>query len=400
MSFFRTALVRLGAAVAVIVVAALHTHTQITRAGLKEMLRQEAGFTQQHFERLNAGEVVVVPQSGSSKQVISVCGIVRIKRAPELSLAQFRESLSQRGNKARTSGGIFSTPPTAADLTSMELSDKDLADLRECRIGDCNLGLRASAIERFRTEVDWSSPDPRRQAEQLMRDVLAGYAADYQSGGDEALGRFDNRKEAPALAAIHRSILNETLLLRDLAPDLFEHLTDFPKSGRSDIEDELGWATVEFGLKPMVVLTHSAIFSSSAPDGARYAIAAKQFYANHYLDSSLAVTYLIRVAGDEGAEMYVLFTDRSRSNTLRGVLGSIARDLVEKEAVDRVEKMLDTVHLNILAEEYRRSNPEAAAGSSTQGSAIDIFRRPWVLAMLLAGIAALGALLYFRKRKQ
>src|SRR5690606_29376158 len=139
---------------------------QISRSELDRMLLTEAGFTQADIQRLNTGEVVVVPRSTGDKQVVSVTGIVRIKGSPEVMLEQFRASLSQRGNTAKSGGGRFSHPPTPADVASMELSDKDLADLRQCRLGDCGINLNANAIERFRTEVDWTSPDHRGRAEQ------------------------------------------------------------------------------------------------------------------------------------------------------------------------------------------------------------------------------------------
>src|SRR5690606_9187816 len=109
----------------------------------------------------------------------------------------------------------------------------------------------------------------------------------------------------------------------------------------------------------------------SPPDGTLYAIAAKQFYANHYLDSSLAVTYLLRFDGAEGPELFLLFTDRSRSDTLGGMLGGVTRRLVEKEAIDRVASMLDTAHLNILAADYRQNEAASAGVSDSNNSFLD-----------------------------
>ncbi len=357
------------------------------------MLLTQAGFTQADIERLNAGEVVVVPRATDDKQVVSVTGMVRIKGSPVVTLEQFRESLSQRRNTAKSGGGPFSVPPEAADIASMVLSDKDLADLRQCRVGDCGINLNARAIERFRTEVDWTSSDHRGRAEQLMREVLMGYAADYLSGGDRALGRFDSRKGAPELAAVHRESLDDTILLKDLEPALFAHVADFPASRQPGVEDEVGWSAVDFGLKPMVVLTHSAIYSR--PDGTLYAIAAKQFYANHYLDSSLAVTYLLRAEGTEGPELFLLFTDRSRSNTLGGMLGSMARGLVEKEAIDRVASMLDTAHLNILAADYRQNEAASVDVSDSNNSFLDWLMQPWLLFWI--GLLLIMSLLLFRR---
>jgi hypothetical protein len=329
---------------------------------------------------------------------VSVFGLVRVKGSPEVSLAQFRSSLSQRGAKDKTSGGPFSIQPTIADVESMRLSDQDLADLRDCSVGECNINLNARAIERFRTEVDWNSPQHRTQAERLMQEVLAGYAANYFAGGDKALGSFDNRRQVRSLAVIHREILEGSRFLREAVPELYAHLANFPESRRPDIEDELGWSTVEFGLKPMVVLTHSAVYSDADGSGVLYAIAAKQFYANHYLDSSLAGTFLLRVMGAEGPETYLLFTDRSRSNTLSGPLGSIARNLVEKEAATRVEKLLDSAHLNILAEEYRRNHPEPE-GSEESDRAGGFFANRWVQAALIAAAVIFAVLLFFNRRK-
>ena len=58
------------------------------------------------------------------------------------------------------SGGGFritkklSSPPSLADFARLTIPDDDVADLRLCKVGSCQLKLGQTAIERVRREID------------------------------------------------------------------------------------------------------------------------------------------------------------------------------------------------------------------------------------------------------
>src|SRR4029450_12301398 len=65
------------------------------------------------------------------------------------------------------SGGGFrvtkkiSAPPRLEDFARMTMPDDDAADLKTCKVGECEVKLGAPAIERVRREVDWSKHGAR-----------------------------------------------------------------------------------------------------------------------------------------------------------------------------------------------------------------------------------------------
>ena len=61
----------------------------------------------------------------------------------------------------------LSSPPQIGDFAELSLSDEELAELRACRPGKCDLRLGDKAIARFQTEVDWAAPDAAGRANLL-----------------------------------------------------------------------------------------------------------------------------------------------------------------------------------------------------------------------------------------
>src|SRR5262245_49825933 len=74
-------------------------------------------------------------------------------------------------------GGAFhitrriSEPPKLSDFDAMTLPDEDVADLKNCRVGDCELKLSQEALDRVRKSLDWSRPTIKRDADALARQV-------------------------------------------------------------------------------------------------------------------------------------------------------------------------------------------------------------------------------------
>jgi hypothetical protein len=102
---------------------------------------------------------------------------------------------------------------------------------------------------------------------------------------------------------------------------------------------------------------------------------------------------LLRVAAANAADTYLVFVDRSRSDVLKGALGGFARKMVAQEASDRAAAFCKETRLRLLA----AVNVKAAESSYPQrdDTFFGINRR--VLLLLLPAIAAVLAILWFRK---
>src|ERR1700750_2174741 len=103
---------------------------QTSAEEFKSVLLREAAFTAEEFAALERGEVVVKPLPTTDKREVAFCGVARLQGAPATSLAAFKESVTQSGNKVLRAGGRISTPPTAEDLQALTLEERDLEGLK------------------------------------------------------------------------------------------------------------------------------------------------------------------------------------------------------------------------------------------------------------------------------
>jgi hypothetical protein len=81
----------------------------------------------------------------------------------------------ERGGAFRITKSI-SDPPQLADFALLTLPDEDIAALRACRVGDCEIKLSKEALERIRHEIDWKKPTARAHAMALFRRLMYEYA--------------------------------------------------------------------------------------------------------------------------------------------------------------------------------------------------------------------------------
>jgi hypothetical protein len=68
------------------------------------------------------------------------------------------------------------TPPRLDDFAQLRLPPDDLADLRTCKVGSCEIKLSEGTLLRLRREVDWSKPAAGAQVEALARQLALDYA--------------------------------------------------------------------------------------------------------------------------------------------------------------------------------------------------------------------------------
>jgi hypothetical protein len=366
---------------------------QADDARLRSLLAEQTGFSETEFAALDASEIVVKPLPSDNKRETAVFGVVRIKDLREVTLAELRESLSQTGSDARKQGSKFSSPPIAGDLDAFEISDKDLKDLNNCKIYDCDLNLPAEWIKSIQQNAPWDNS----RATELIREFVLERLAAYQENGNRSLGKYNNRRTAVDVAAEYRELQNSAVLIKELFPDVNAYIAEYPEAALPGGEDEFSWAIIEFGLKPVLTLSHAINYSRTDDAGPQHVLAVKQLYANHYLDASLAFTFLLRTTAEDGARTYLIFTDRSRSDALGGLLGSMARGVVETESAERVRNVLKNAELRLIAATRRETEPLPVPERGTVETVLAYVARPAVAAVLLAMLAA-TAFLFLRKR--
>jgi len=368
-----------------------HCPAQKSVTEFHKALSERASFTETDFAALMQGQPVVKVLTARDKREVVVAGLTALQAPPELFLQSFRESMTRKNNAAILEIGSFSSQPTINDLQTLTFDDRDLEDLRECVVGDCRLKLSAVMIDRLHKEVDWSASDYQAQATQLLRLMLLDYVRDYQARGDAALIEYHDKQMAVRLADEQRDLL--AWLGHDVLNEIPQYLITSPKSELRVIEQALVWSKIKFGLKPVIAINHITIYQREQKSGPQILIASKQIYANHYFDSSLALTAFLTVPGASSG--YLFYENRSRADGLGGAFSGLKRGIIENRALDGVKAIL---HQSQLSLEARALN--GAESSAVTASDVGVGRR-WgvgrLQAFLLLGcIAALVLLVGLR----
>jgi hypothetical protein len=355
---------------------------QTSLAELQKALNNQAGgFDETDFALLQRGEPVVKLAPVKDRREVAVAGLVSLRATAEEFLRSYRESLTKKNNAAVMEIGSFGAVPAAVDLQNLTLESKDIEDLKECAVGDCKIKLSAAMIERFAKEIDWQAPDYGQQATQLFRTMLLEYVTDYRARGDAALISYGDKSSEVRLAEEHQALTKASGYLNDV------FATAGSGSELQPVEELLVWSKIKFGLKPVIAINHVTIYKRQRDFGPQVLAVSKQIYANHYFNSSLALTAYVTLAGPTS---YLVYENRSRADGLEGPFGRLKRSVVEKKAVAGLKGILQHSKVTLDAPVFGRAsatvsaNPSAAWGRRLFGGV-----RPLLWFLIISALIAL-----------
>lgn len=351
---------------AVFLIVGLDTNNAQAQQSLAEFqksLGEKAGLDEIDFAALARGETVVNLLPAKDKREVAVSGLIGLRAPAEVFLHSFRESMTRKSNAAILEIGRFSATPTLNDLQGFTIEDRDIEDLKACIVGDCRLKLSARMIERFQREINWEAPDYRIQATNLFKLMLLEYVSDYLARGDAALIEYNDKSKVVRLAEEHRALMAGSTYMSSFLPEFPQRLKSIPKPDISIVENALVWSKIKFGLKPVFAINHIMVYRRAHEAGLQVLVASKQIYANHYFDSSLALTAFVNLPGANPGS-YLFYENRSRADGLEGAFSGIKRGLVENRAVDGLKTILETSRANLNA---RTSNGTDLASTSNAG---------------------------------
>lgn len=305
---------------------------------------------------LAKGEIVVKALKSTDKKEISILGVVRLDRHSLLSLAEFRDSFSQRSNESIISSGRFSVPPSELDLKSLRMEKDDLRDLRKCKPGNCKLLVPDALMEKLALGSVTSSDDA--DLEELYKKHLVDLTRDFEQRGIGAMTRFDGSKRSPPLAEQHKALIEKASILQTFTPALASYLRAFPDVPIAGVESRFDWTKVKFGLKPIVTITH--VISHQSEDEGTMTIVTRQIYASRYINGSIAVSMIIR---ESGGAIYLIFANTSRSDALGGLFSGIKRSMATSEGINKVRDLIGTAQTR-LENSAPEKTPNQATGES------------------------------------
>ena len=300
------------------------------------LLRQVGGLSAADLGALDRG-VAVARVLDTDRRQVAVVGAVRV-RAPRTEIVdRYRDIGTLASSQVVLQIGAFSPQPRAADLSSLLFEPYDLESIAQCRPGDCRVRLSTRMTETFRDHVDWRAPDWRERVARLWREGLSEYAAAYRTNGAEALAEYRNKEEPLSVRAEFDVLYRDSEPLTRVAPEFFRHLRDYPRAPLPDTSEILYWSKDDFGLRPVVSLTHLTTYvPSRSPDAF---VAAKQIYATHYFDAGISLTLIL----DDGAGgYYVVSVNRVRTRSLTSFFRRFVRTTVQSRSRDRLERVLES----------------------------------------------------------
>ena len=282
-----------------------------------------------------AGQPVTKLLPADPSHEVSVFGIVWVNAPAARYVAAVRDiEQFEKGENFRFTKKV-SSPPRLEDFAQLALPADDIADLRSCRVGSCELKLSESSLNRVQKEIDWTKPTATADVERLARRLMLDYVNGYLEGGNARLATYRDSDRPTFVGAEFKSMVDRMPSLTTYLPDLKNYLLNYPKATLPNAESFLYWQEATFGLKPTIRINHLTI--AEAPTNV--AVVSKMLYASHYFWTAIELRVLVPDPS-RGEGFWFASVNRSRSDGLSGFVGRLIRGKVQGEAEKGMEAAL------------------------------------------------------------
>lgn len=285
--------------------------------------------------RLLGGGAITRLLEADPTKFVSVFGAIWIAAPPRRYVEAVQDiEAFERGGSFRVTKRI-SVPPRPEDFSALRLSAEDVQSLAECKSGDCELKISASAMQIIRARVNFRAPDAHQRAEAVFRERMLDLVTQYRAVGNAALPVYHDAPLPTNVADEFRQMLGGMPAVTSYLPQLRGYLLDYPRGPAPDVSDFLYWQEVIFGLKPTIRISHLAIHE--APQ--ETVVASKMLYASHYFLTALELRVLV-ADPSRGPGFWFMTVSSSRIDGLSGFTGFFVRRRVRSEVERGVQTML------------------------------------------------------------
>jgi hypothetical protein len=262
------------------------------------------------------GEVVTKLLETPEKGEIAAFGVAKTAGTPDLLLRLARDIQTFRKVPQIPEMGIFSAPPKLEDLRGLTHPPADLAALKSCKVGSCDVKLGSKGLGMI-SKINWSAPDAEKQAAAIFNQAIVDFVTAYQQGGVDALGDVQDKKTAKQRAQEHRTLLSNSPYLATYVKEFNDYLAAYPKGKLAGAEDIHYWAKDTFGLKPVIAVYHLTLLKSDRG----VLVSNRQVAASHFFNAALEI--LAGVPAADGQGMYLLSLYRTRLDPPTGMLAGV-----------------------------------------------------------------------------
>ena len=251
-------------------------------------LEAHVKLTADEYKQLLAGQPVTQLLPTDPAKEVAIFGAVWVDApmARYLSAVKDIESFEKGDNFLVTKR--ISDPPRLQDFDQLSLPPDDIADLKTCKIGDCEVKLGEAALTRIQKETDWSKPDATADVERSIRTLALEYVSGYLAGGNNRLAAYRDTTRPTFVAQEFAAMVDRMPEMTNYLPDLKKYLLDYPKVRLPNAESFLYWQSAKFGLKPTIRINHLTIANRQS----HVAVVSKMLYASHYFWTAIEVRVL------------------------------------------------------------------------------------------------------------
>lgn len=321
-------------------------------------LEHDIGLSADEIRQAEQGEVVVKVLDTPVKYEVALFGIVWVDATTDY----FVEKYSDIENFEKGEGVLqiqkISDPPRFEDFASIRFPQEDLDAIPNCKIGNCAVKIQEDSLLRLQKEIDWNAADADEKANGLIAEIAFEGMVNYRQGGDSVLSAYRDKKRPLFLAKEFDAMLDNSPFLYEYFPELVNFLQHYPDAELDGASDFLYWSMNAFGLKPLFRINHVVIYPLAEGHNADVAIASKMIYASHYFHTALELRVLVRDSDNPSdVGFYLISMNRSRSDGLTGLFGSIVRSQAVKRARDGLAGALANGKTNLEAG-YKRASHE------------------------------------------
>lgn len=304
----------------------------------KDFLRKYVGLTDAEITALDKGQLITKLPKVSEQREVAAFAAVRVNALPEQLAAQFHDIVKWKKGDSVPQIGKFSDPPRMEDLNGLNLESEDIRVLKKCKPGSCDIKLSAASMNKLVKGTNWAAENYHAQAEHLFKEMLVDYVGAYMAGGNRFLVQYDDQSKPLKLPDDFSSLLKESNYVTDYAPELSNYIDKYPNAALTGATDFVYWSKEKFGIQPVLSITHVTSYVRRHGNSNEVLIVSKQLYASHYFESSLAFTMMLPC--EDGKGSYLLYLNRSRTDTLRGFFSGITRLFISGPIRDGAAKNL------------------------------------------------------------
>jgi len=252
--------------------------------------RDTIKFTDAEISKIDQGQVVTKKIDDENKYGLLVVGAVYINATIDEFAEVFRDFESLEKERVYQIVKGFGNPPKLSDFDRLALTNKDIDELEDCKPGDCEIQIRDfDAIK----DIDWKSNDRYDNINRMVRKRVFDGMELYGEGGLKSLGSYRDRKKPLNLYEATKAMLDRSSLVpRDRAPEIYDHLIDYPASKKEGAEDIFYWEKIDFGQEPTFRVNHATLFPGGA-GAVKYVAVIKQLFSSRYMRVAAQLFYCV-----------------------------------------------------------------------------------------------------------